>query len=108
LAAIAPSGAAALKGEIDAAKSLPVIHVAGENDPLVKFEWQKLMIARVKKLNQCSDEGKAWHSTGRFTGTEFASTKGAPLVTLLHKGGHEFPIEAPPLIVNFFKEHPKP
>jgi len=29
-------------------------------------------------------------------------------VTYVYPGGHQFPPEAPPLIVKFFKEHAKP
>jgi hypothetical protein len=30
------------------------------------------------------------------------------LVTFIHPGGHGFPQEAAPLIVEFFKRHPRP
>ncbi|MCX7010405.1 MAG: dienelactone hydrolase family protein, partial [Kiritimatiellaeota bacterium] len=51
-AAVAPSGAAAptLLGQL---KPKPVLHVAGEKDPLVKFEWQKATMDAVRKLNGC-------------------------------------------------------
>ncbi len=73
----------------------------------VKYAWQKLMIAKVKELNGCSESGQAWHSTKELIGTQFASTSGTPLVTLIHSGGHKFLDETPPLIVKFFQEHSK-
>jgi hypothetical protein len=40
--------------------------------------------------------------------TIFASSKGAPLVTGIHTGGHEYAKGSTELIVRFFKENPKP
>lgn len=100
-AAVAPSAAAALR-QPDKFKPKPVMHLAGENDPLVKFSWQKLTMDGVRKRNGCDAEGKPWD---KFC-TIYPSETGTPLVTFIHPGGHEFRREAPPLIVKFFKEHP--
>jgi polyhydroxybutyrate depolymerase len=83
----------------------PVFHVAGENDPLVKFAWQKLMIDTLRKLNQCG-EGKPWKNEKGCT--IYESKVGAPVVAFIHPGTHKFPEEAPKLIVTFFKQHAKP
>ncbi|VGO15544.1 hypothetical protein PDESU_04129 [Pontiella desulfatans] len=102
LRAVAPSAAVAGK----AAKLLkpkPVLHVAGTNDKLVKYAWQKRMMAFLKKNNGCSAEGQPWHSSGDLTGTRYASQGGTPLVTLISPGAHTFPAAAPALIVRFFK-----
>ncbi len=82
-------------------KPKPVLHVAGENDPLVKFAWQKMMMDRVLKLNQCG-EGKSWHQIEGCT--VYESKVDAPVVTFIHPGNHTFPAEAPAIIVKFFKE----
>jgi polyhydroxybutyrate depolymerase len=99
-AAIAPSAAAspALLGET---KYTPVavFHAGGENDPLVKFEWQKQMIDRMKTLNGCDKDGTEW-APGC---TLYKSSKRAPVVTFIHGGTHAYPKEAPELIVKFFK-----
>lgn len=99
-AAMGPVAAAALRvqGEL---KPKPLIHIAGEDDPLVKYEWQKITIERVKKLNGCEETGKP---VGEFC-TEFASSGGTPVVTFIHSGGHEYPKGAAERIVAFFKEH---
>lgn len=89
----------------DAFVPKPVFHVAGENDPLVKFAWQKLMIDTLRKLNQCS-EGKSWQNEKGCT--IYESKVGAPVVAFIHPGTHKFPEEAPKLIVKFFKQHAKP
>ena len=88
-------------------KPLPVIHVAGENDPLVKFAWQQATFAAVRRFNACSDEGKPYAKEGVLEATLFPSTKGAPLVTAIHRGGHEYPKGSSELIVRFFKENPR-
>lgn len=82
----------------------PVLHVAGETDPLVKYEWQKALIENLKTNNQCG-EGHAWGDSKLCT--EYASKSGNPVVTCIHPGAHGFLKEAPALIVKFFKEHSK-
>jgi polyhydroxybutyrate depolymerase len=81
----------------------PVLHVAGDNDPLVKFEWQKLMIQGLRKFNQCG-EGKPWLKDKRCT--IYESKSGAPVVTYIHQRKHAFPANATEIIVTFFKEYP--
>ena len=84
-------------------KPKPVFHVAGENDPLVKFAWQKQMIEALLRLNQCDVSPPL--KSGFVT---HASKIGAPVATFIHNGGHEFPAAARPLIIEFFKQHSKP
>ena len=99
-AALAPSAAAGARNMKDA-KPCPLLHVAGEKDPLVKFEVQQKAIAAVKVLNGCEEPGTEWAKGC----TLYASAKDAPVVTFIHPGDHKYPAEAPPLIVKFFKEH---
>jgi polyhydroxybutyrate depolymerase len=101
-AAVAPSAAAArtTQGQL---RPKPVMHLAGEKDELVKFAWQELTIAALKKLNQCG-EGRPWDRHCTF----FPSALGTPVVAMIHPGTHAFPREAPALIVKFFKEQVKP
>lgn len=102
LAAVAPSGSAALRLR-NSLKPKPVLHVAGSNDRLVKFEWQSMMIDTVRKLNRCG-EGMPWEDGS----TLYPSEINTPVVTLVTSQGHRFPPRATPLIVRFFKEHPRP
>ncbi len=100
-AAVAPSAAAGHRG-MKALKPKPVMHIAGEQDKLVKYEWQQLMMTRLKALNECGD-GTEWGKNC----TLYPSKSGNPVVTLIHPGAHGYPAEAPELIVKFFKEHRK-
>jgi polyhydroxybutyrate depolymerase len=99
LAAIAPS--AGSSRSLSTCKPKPVLHIAGENDPLVRFAGQKLVMARVRTINGCGAEGTEWAKDC----TLYASKQGTPLVTFIHAGDHKYRPEAPPLIVRFFKEH---
>ena len=101
-AAMAPSSAAA-STTLSKLKPKPVLHVAGEKDPLVKFEWQQKTMEALRKLNQCG-EGKPWEKWC----TVYSSKLDAPVVTYIHPGTHTFAAEAPAVIVKFFKEHAKP
>lgn len=100
-AAMAPSGSAALRLQ-GSLKPKPVLHVAGENDPLVKYAWQNRMIESLKTSQQCG-EGKPW----REKATLYESKINAPVITLITQQAHKFPAEAPGLIVAFFRDHPK-
>ena len=78
----------------------PVLHMAGENDPLVRFAWQQRTIDELRKINRCG-EGQPCGEHG----TLYPSPIGTPVVTYIHPGGHELPKDVPPAIVKFFKEH---
>ncbi|MFZ4764796.1 MAG: alpha/beta hydrolase family esterase [Roseimicrobium sp.] len=101
-AAFAPSAAAFT--EVELLKPMPVLHIAGEADPLVKYAWQQLMMEALRKLNQCA-EGQAW---GLDTNcTLYPSKLGAPVITAIHPGTHKYPEQAPEVIVKFFKSQVK-
>ncbi len=100
-AAVAPSGAAA-PGLLKDLKPKPCLHIAGEMDPLVKFEWQRMTIDAVRKLNGCDAEGKR---DGKVI--VYPSKTGTPLATYLYPGGHMAPTDSPEIVVAFFKQHAK-
>jgi polyhydroxybutyrate depolymerase len=102
-AAFAPS--ASLITQVELLKPKPALHVAGENDPLVKFQWQKAMMDAVRKTNQCG-EGQPWELDS--TCTYYPSKVGAPFVTAIHPGTHQYPTKAPEVIVKFFKSQVLP
>ena len=101
-AAFGPSAAVAGR-DYGRLRPAPVIHIAGEHDELVKFAWQQLMIGMLRRTNQCG-EGR---SLGKGC-TLYESKIGAPVMTYIHPGTHRYPPEAPQLIVDFFKAHPRP
>ena len=102
-AAVAPSGSAAAR-LLPRLRPKPALHVAGRNDPLVKYAWQQQTLDRVRTLNRCA-EGRPWELADNPLWVEYPSPIGAPLVTYIHDGGHEFPREVVPLIVRFFRQH---
>jgi polyhydroxybutyrate depolymerase len=104
-AAVAPSAAAARYAKD--LKPKPCLHVTGEKDPLVKPEWQKATTDAVRKVNGCDADGKSWEKAGKLAGTVYESKGGTPFVAVVGPGGHEFPSDAPKLIVQFFQQHAK-
>jgi polyhydroxybutyrate depolymerase len=102
------SVAGGLRADTKITTPMPVIHVAGEKDRIVRFDWQKATFAEVRRVNGCAEEGKPWAKEGALDATIFTSTKGAPLVTAIHAGGHEYAKGSTELIARFFKENPKP
>ena len=105
LTAVAPSAAAGLFWEKLKLKPKPVLHLAGENDTLVKYEWQQRTMEMVRKINRCEPDGKPWE--GKLTGpgvcTLYESKTGSPFVSFIHPGGHGFPAAGPELIATFFQ-----
>lgn len=100
-AAIAPSSA---NPPIAASlKPVPLLHVSGKADAIVPFESQVRTLEAVRKINGCDDKGTDWAKSC----TLYRSSKGAPVVWMVHEGGHEYAPRAPNLIVRFFKEHTK-
>jgi polyhydroxybutyrate depolymerase len=100
-AAMAPSAAAAAES-LPKLKPKPALHMAGEQDPLVKFEWQQRTMEAVRKLNGCAEQGTPWGNER----TLYPSKTGTPFLAWIHPGGHIVPPGAPEVIVKFFKEHP--
>ena len=107
LAAIG-SVAGSLRGDVKGLPPLPVIHVAGEKDPLVKFAWQQATFAAVRRFNHCVDTAKPWAKEGVLEASIYESDRGAPLVTALHPGGHEYAKGSSELIARFFKAQVRP
>lgn len=102
-AAFAPSAAAASRTR-DQLKPKPVLQVAGENDPLVKFAWQQAQITALIALNQCG-ASQPWELDKNCS--YYPSKIGCPVITAIHPGTHTYPKEAPEVIVKFFKSQVK-
>jgi polyhydroxybutyrate depolymerase len=82
----------------------PLLHIAGEKDPLVHLEDQKQAIETARQVNGATAPGQPC-GTGCVL---YPSTKGAPVMARFHPGGHIFPPGATDWIVTFFKEHARP
>lgn len=106
LAGIAPSACHAnnIRSSLSRLRPIPVMHLAGERDATIPFIRQQQSMNTLKRVLQCESEGKSWAKVGSLSGTLYPSSKGAPVVAVVHPGGHKYPPEAPELIVRFFKE----
>lgn len=79
----------------------PIFAIAGENDRIVPYEGQ-VRSMEVYRWVLKTDPSKA--VTKGYAKSE-PGVNGTELVTYLHPGGHEFPLDALPLVVEFFKKH---
>ena len=86
---------------IASSKPKPVFIIAGEKDPLVPFQTQQNSIELARKLLK-ADASKA--KVEGMLRTE-PCVSGTELVTYIHPGGHQFPTEALPSVISFFKRH---
>lgn len=105
-AAVAPTaaGGGSLSSPDMPLKPKPALHLAGEKDALVKFEWQQRTMETIRRINRCG-KGKPWDAPYC---TFYPSQLGTPVVTYIHPGAHGFPVEAAPVIQKFFQMHAKP
>jgi polyhydroxybutyrate depolymerase len=79
----------------------PLIHIAGERDPIAKYSLQLATMKQERQINACSEDG---HPLG-FGATLYPSTKHAPVETVIHRAGHVYPPNASLWMVEFFKGH---
>jgi polyhydroxybutyrate depolymerase len=107
LAAVAPCAATtqAIRAGL---RPKPAMHVAGLGDNLVKWDWQKLTMEAVRRVNGCQAEGVPWAHDDVLTAVEYPSPGGTPFVAVTYRGSHAFPAGTGALIVRFFKEHVRP
>lgn len=103
LAAVAP--VAGVGHDLKDLKAKPCLNIVGKKDGRHKD------LSRVTevlcKVNDCASEGKPWSKESKLSSLLYPSKLDAPLVTVVHPGGHEVPDEAGPMIVRFFKENGK-
>jgi polyhydroxybutyrate depolymerase len=76
----------------------PLIHIAGELDRIADYALQVETMKREREIDGCSDDGKPLG----FGATLYPSSKGAPVETVIHRGGHVYPPNASLWIVKFF------
>lgn len=83
---------------------VPVIHIGGVNDPLVKYRGQQLTVGRVRRINGCEENPSSWHG---IQGAELFKSDKGDVVFVTHQGDHSYFPEESKWIVSFFKEHKK-
>jgi len=79
----------------------PVLHVGGTADRQIRFADQKEAIEAAKRANGVTGEGVA---CGPYC-TLYESNTRAPVMTVIHGGGHVYPRETSQIIVDFFKKN---
>ena len=101
-AAFAPV-AGRLRPSVQLKQPRPLFHIAGTEDPQILFADQQAAIEKGKEVNGVTGKG-----TSCGTGcTLYGSAGGAPVMTWIHSGGHEYPESTSERIAKFFREHPR-
>jgi polyhydroxybutyrate depolymerase len=78
------------------------IQIAGRQDHNVEFTQQMESVDVGKALNGATGPGERCGDDC----TLYRSSKGAPVITIIHSGGHLYPSFATDAIVTFFRSHP--
>ena len=99
-AAFAPV-AARIRPSVHFTVPRPVFHTGGTADRQILFADQKEAIEAARQANGATGKGE---SCGQLC-TLYPSTKGAPVMTLIHNGGHVYPLEVSQMIVDFFRKY---
>lgn len=83
----------------------PLLHVAGRNDQLVRFEAQQRNVEAILQAIG-ADAGAPWDEVPGAT--VHRGKAGEVVATWSHDGGHDFPAAAAPAIAAFFRATAKP
>lgn len=98
------AGFASVAGEIfprvHLSEPRALLQIAGENDDVVPFAKQMQAVREARELDGSDGAGQ---SCGPYC-TIYRSSRGAPVETYIHAGGHEWPAEAAEVIVKFLRE----
>ncbi|MEO8256007.1 MAG: PHB depolymerase family esterase [Acidobacteriota bacterium] len=100
-AAFAPV-AARLRPSVKLMRPKPIVHIAGTGDAQIRYADQLAAIEAARRANGATGKG-----TGCGGGcTIYDSPSGAPVMTWIHPGGHEYPDSTSERIAKFFRQHP--
>ena len=96
-AAFCASGAAMLNNDIHLDVAMPAFVTISGNDPVVPPSYQEAALKQVEKIDRSSSKGASYGAGGTYLkGTQ-------PVVVWRYNGGHEFPFESFPKLIEFFK-----
>jgi polyhydroxybutyrate depolymerase len=101
-AAFAPV-AGRLRPPVQPQQPKPIFHIGGTEDAQILFADQRAAIEKAKGVNGVTGKGASCGSGC----TLFDSASGAPVMTWIHPGGHEYPESTSQRIAKFFREHPR-
>jgi polyhydroxybutyrate depolymerase len=95
------SSAAAWFGPYKGLRPARFLMLAGEKDDLVKYAWQRRTFEGLCKHFSCAPVRR--EASGCLVAE---ASSGTQIVAYVHPGAHQFPAEAPALIVKFFRMTP--
>jgi polyhydroxybutyrate depolymerase len=101
-AAFAPV-AARLRPSVQLTEPRPIFHIAGTEDAQIPYADQVTAIETARRANAVMGKGAACGGGC----TLYDSPSGAPVMTWIHPGGHEYPESTSERIAKFFREHPR-
>jgi polyhydroxybutyrate depolymerase len=99
-AAFAPV-AARLAASVHPATRRPLFHVAGLQDPQIRFAEQRVAFETAIKVNGVEGDGERCGEGCTLYGAKTP----APVMTWIHKGGHVYPSDTSDRIAVFFRKH---
>lgn len=91
---------AAMLREAGQLKPKAAMHIAGTQDPLVRYNWQDMNMATIRRVVGASGEPVEWQKYGK----KYQTQNQLPWIEVVHEGAHEYPKFAGELTVEFFKE----
>ena len=91
---------AAVLREAGQLKPKAAMHIAGTGDPLVRYNWQDVNMATIRRVVGASGEPVVWQKYGK----KYQTQNQLPWIEVIHEGAHEYPSFAGELTVTFFKE----
>lgn len=89
----------------------PFLAIGGLADTTDPFTMQAASIETARQVDHATGDGQDCPVPNGAVGTKctfFPSTTQTPVKTLIHTGGHVYPVWAPVEIVGFFKNHKRP
>lgn len=90
---------------IETFKPKPLMQIAGLNDKLQPVPKEEQTVLAIAEVNKCG-EGRPWGNNANCT--IYPSKIGAPVVFMVHGGGHEVPPEADARIAEFLQKETQP
>ena len=84
----------------------PVFHTGGTADRQIYFADQKEAIEAARQANGATGKGESCGPLCTLYISGLSGSKpGAPVMTLIHNGGHVYPVETSQMIVDFFRKY---
>ena len=88
-----------------------ILAIAGLVDTTDPYAMQVASIENARQVDQATGDGQNCPVPNGAVGTKctlYPSTTQTPVKTLIHSGGHVYPVWAPAVLVAFFKNHKRP